>query len=66
VNITLNGQSHQTPSGSTVADLLAQMNIAVRHIAVEVNLEIVPRSRHAEHPLREGDRVEVVTLVGGG
>lgn len=66
VNITLNGQSHEAPANSTVADLLVQMNIAVRHVAVEVNLEIVPRSKHAEHPLREGDRVEVVTLVGGG
>ena len=36
------------------------------YVAVEVNLELVPRRRHAEHVLRDGDRVEVVTLVGGG
>jgi sulfur carrier protein len=66
VTITLNGRPQQVASESSVADLLAGMQIAVKHVAVEVNLEIVPRTRHAEHRLREGDRVEVVTLVGGG
>lgn len=66
MTITLNGRPQQVASESSVADLLAGMQIAVKHVAVEVNLEIVPRTRHAEHRLREGDRVEVVTLVGGG
>jgi sulfur carrier protein len=66
VTITVNGQSKNVASHTTVADLLAEMQVAVRHVAVEVNLEIVPRARHAEHALHEGDRVEVVTLVGGG
>jgi sulfur carrier protein len=40
--------------------------MAARHVAVEVNLELVPRARHREFRLREADRLEVVTLVGGG
>jgi sulfur carrier protein len=66
LTITLNGEPRQARAGSTVAELLASMEITTRHVAVEVNLEIVPRSRHAEHRLQPGDRVEVVTLVGGG
>jgi sulfur carrier protein len=66
MTITLNGEPRQARSGSTVAELLAGMEVTTRHVAVEVNLEIVPRSRHAEHQLADGDRVEVVTLVGGG
>jgi sulfur carrier protein len=66
MTITLNGQTHEAPAGSSVAELLAALEIAAKHVAVEVNLEIVPRSRLAEHPLHAGDRVEVVTLVGGG
>lgn len=66
MTITLNGEPRQARPGSTVAELLAGMEVTTRHVAVEVNLEIVPRSRHAEHQLADGDRVEVVTLVGGG
>ena len=66
MTITVNGQSHEAPPGSSVADLLGILKIAAKHVAVEVNLEIVPRSQLAEHRLRAGDRVEVVTLVGGG
>jgi sulfur carrier protein len=66
VNVTVNGQLRQIPATATVADLLAEMQVSVRHVAVEVNLDIVPRSQHAQHSLSEGDRVEVVTLVGGG
>ena len=50
----------------TIAELLSKLGLESRHVAVEVNLEIVPRGKHAEHRLAEGDRLEVVTLVGGG
>jgi len=66
LTIILNGEPRQARPDSTVAELLAAMEITAKHVAVEVNLEIVPRSRHAEHRLQAGDRVEVVTLVGGG
>lgn len=66
MTIIVNGQSHETAPESSVADLLAALEIVANHVAVEVNLEIVPRSQLAKHRLRPGDRVEVVTLVGGG
>lgn len=66
VTIVLNGQSRPVSPGTSVADLLKELQIAVAHVAVEVNLELVPRARHARQQLADGDRVEVVTLVGGG
>jgi len=50
----------------TVAALLAELGMAGKRVAVEVNREIVPRSRHAEHHLNDNDRVEVVVAIGGG
>ncbi|HEX5500519.1 MAG TPA: sulfur carrier protein ThiS, partial [Thermomicrobiales bacterium] len=52
--------------GTTVAALLGELGLEPKQVAVEVNLELVPRGRHAEHALAAGDRLEVVTLVGGG
>ncbi|HVW35649.1 MAG TPA: sulfur carrier protein ThiS [Pirellulales bacterium] len=66
MEITVNGEPRQAPSGTTIAALLAELGVEPRQVAVEVNLELVPRGRHAEHALAAGDRLEVVTLVGGG
>ncbi len=66
MQVFLNGQARDIPDGATVADLLGELQLAARQVAVEVNLELVPRTRHAEHRLSPGDRLEVVTLVGGG
>lgn len=66
VEITVNGQARQVPEGLTVAALLAELEITVRHVAVEVNAQLVPRGQHPQHRLQRGDRLEVVTLVGGG
>jgi len=66
VSISLNGESRQVAAGTSVADLLAELGLPAKHVAVEVNLELVPRASHAEHLLSEGDRLEIVTLVGGG
>jgi sulfur carrier protein len=66
MTITLNGESRNVPSGTTVADLLGTLEVPSKHVAVEVNLELVPRGRHAEQILHENDRLEIVTLVGGG
>lgn len=62
----VNGQPRELAENSSIASLLAEMNLSPRQVAVEVNLELVPRALHAEHVLREGDRLEVVTLAGGG
>src|SRR5262245_9045421 len=64
--LTLNGEARELPGPLTVADLLARLGHDPRRVAVEVNRDVVPRQRQAEHPLRDGDAVEVVTLVGGG
>ena len=64
--ISLNGQPRSVSAGTTVAALLAELGLPVGHVAVEVKLELVPRARHGEQLLAAGDRVEIVTLVGGG
>lgn len=64
--ILCNGQPRQTATGTTVTALLAELGLEPKFVAVEVNLELVPRARHAERVLCEGDKLEIVTLVGGG
>ena len=66
MRITVNGNIQDLPDAATVAQLLDQLKVRRDAIAVEVNREIVPRARHAEQSLRDGDVVEVVTFVGGG
>ena len=66
VKIILNGQEKRLASPSTVAALLQEMGLSERRVAVEVNREIVPRSRHGEFELKDNDRVEVVFAIGGG
>jgi sulfur carrier protein len=66
MKVQVNGESRELATGSTVAALLGELGVTQPHVAVELNLEVVPRAQHRETVLREGDRVEVVTLVGGG
>lgn len=66
VRITVNGQEQTVPDGTTVRALLDSLEVKTRAVAVERNLEIVPRAEHAECQLSDGDRLEIVTLVGGG
>lgn len=63
--ILLNGVERQTAAAS-VAALLEELDLHQTRVAVERNGEIVPRATYAQTPLAEGDRVEVVTFVGGG
>jgi thiazole synthase len=65
-HFTLNGERRHADHPLTVAQLLDRFGFDRRKVAVEVNREVVPRARHPEHPLADGDAVEVVTLVGGG
>lgn len=64
--IQLNGERHEVADDATLAGLVGSLDLAGRRIAVEVNEELVPRTRHAEHRLRAGDRVEIVQAIGGG
>jgi sulfur carrier protein len=66
MQIIVNGEQHSIVQGTTLAQLLAELGLQARHVAVEINMELVPRVQHTEHRLAEGDRLEVVTLVGGG
>ena len=66
MQLTVNGQPRELAEGSTIADLLSELELDPRTLAVERNLDLVPRAKHAETQLAAGDRVEVVTLVGGG
>jgi thiamine biosynthesis protein ThiS len=66
MQIRVNGEYREVDPGTTVARLLAQLEMHPRYLAVERNFELVPRTRHAECLLQEGDAVEIVTLVGGG
>jgi sulfur carrier protein len=66
MTIQVNGQPREIDSGASVSKLLSDLGVTQPHVAVELNLEVVPRARHGETLLREGDRLEIVTLVGGG
>jgi sulfur carrier protein len=66
IHVVVNGESHEIPEGTTVAGLIAKLGLGGKPVAVERNREIVPRARHPETALAEGDRLELVTFVGGG
>lgn len=66
MNIQLNGAPRTLPASATLLDLLTAEQLLQRRVAVEVNGEIVSRSRHAEHVLAEDDVVEIVHALGGG
>ena len=64
--ITVNGKQIQLTAEMSVADYLEQNNYKVNRIAVEMNEEILPKYSYSETMLKDGDRLEVVTFVGGG
>ena len=66
MQIFLNGQTLEMPDSISLFRLLEQQGYAQRRVAVEVNRSIVPKSRHAEHMLADGDKVEIVHALGGG
>ena len=66
MRVNVNGQDKEVPAGVTVAALISLYKLQPRHVAVEVNRDLVPRRTFDETSLQEGDRVEIVTLVGGG
>ncbi len=66
MKVRVNDKDVELPEGAAVADLLAELGLGEQRVAVELNLEIIPRARHEETRLGDGDRLEIVTLVGGG
>src|SRR3954466_15680715 len=66
LSVTVNGKTQTAPAGTTVARLLELMGIDPARVAVERNLDIVPRQSWRESPLAEGDKIEIVAFIGGG
>jgi len=66
VEIMLNGKIRGISVDTTVLGLLSELDIKPQGIAVELNLEIVPKSRFGEMILKDGDKIEIVRMVGGG
>lgn len=66
MQIIVNGESTSTREGITLDELLAQLQLTGQRLAVELNGDIVPRSRWPEVRLGEGDRTEIVRAIGGG
>ena len=66
MKLVVNGQERRVADGLTVRELLDHLEVPAGRVAVEVNLEVVPKARFAEHRLADGDRLEIVTFVGGG
>ena len=66
ISIRVNGEHRRIVRGSTIADLALELGLEPSRVAVERNLEIVPRSTLAEVDIEDGDDFEIVTFVGGG
>jgi sulfur carrier protein len=66
ISITVNGGNVDIESEMSVEQLLDTVDVPPNYLAVELNADVVPRERYADTIVREGDEVEVVTLVGGG
>jgi len=64
-SITLNGDSFET-AASCLAELVVELKLDKRVVAVEHNLEVVPRSAYGNTLLADGDRIEIVHMIGGG
>jgi thiamine biosynthesis protein ThiS len=66
IDVSVNGTSMRVPAGSTLAQLLDTLKLDRARVAVELNLRVVPRAEHGALRLNHGDRLEIVTFVGGG
>ncbi len=66
MQILLNGEAREVPDNYTAAQLVDELELGGKRIAMEINLDIVPRSTYAEVQLQPGDKVEIVHAIGGG
>lgn len=66
IHIHVNGESRAWRSGATVAELLQDLDIRTERVAVELNLEILDRAVFDQRLLKDGDRVEILSFIGGG
>ncbi len=66
MNITINGENHQVSDAHTLSSLLVDLGFDIQKVAVEKNLEIVPKSTFDQARITEGDKLEIVHFIGGG
>ena len=66
MTLTINGEQRALRGVSSVAALVAELGLDARKVAVERNLEIVPRSAYLQTAIADGDRIEIVHFIGGG
>ncbi|WP_416879083.1 sulfur carrier protein ThiS [Litorimonas sp.] len=66
MKLTLNGEIHTLPDDLTITGLIAHLGLPNKKIAVERNLEVVPKSTFGDVKLSEGDRLEIIHFIGGG
>ncbi len=66
MNILLNNKPETIFDGSTIKKLLEQKKIQDKYFAVEINRKIIPKSKHDSHVIKDGDKIEIVTAIGGG
>lgn len=66
MKLHINGEEREFPALGSIEALLGQLGIDPRKVAVECNLEIVPKSQYAQTGVAEGDRIEIVHFIGGG
>ena len=66
MQITLNGEAKMLEKATTIAGLVADLQLDAKKIAIEKNLEIVPKSHYEEERVHDGDAIEIVECIGGG
>jgi thiamine biosynthesis protein ThiS len=66
MNIILNGEEFLLEGESSLSGLVEKLQLDVRKIAIEKNLEIIPRSSYSSATINEGDKIEIVSFIGGG
>ena len=66
IDVVVNGEPRSVAQGTTVTGLIEELGLGDRRVAVERNRQVVPRAEHGSTVLAAGDRVELVTFVGGG
>ncbi len=66
ITLSINGQQRQFPAPLSIADLMVELDLVGKRIAVEKNGEIIPRSQHGDARVVDGDQLEIVVAVGGG
>jgi thiamine biosynthesis protein ThiS len=66
ITITVNGETREAKAGTTIIDLLQELGLNAGRVAIERNLEILPRPNWQETRIASGDRYEIVQFVGGG